>query len=339
MSILPPMTAETWPCSDSPVAHTNVTGLAVDDLDRVYVLTRDSDAVVVYSREGDLLYHWTYPSFRNAHGLTVDRDGASIFVADNADHTVRKFDRNGELLLTLGISGIFSDTGHTGVSGFPPARIHHSERVLRAAGPFNGCTGCAIAENSDLYVSDGYGNARVHQFSPEGALVRSWGSVGTGPGEFHVPHGIAIDRSDRIFVCDRENDRLQVFDLLGNYLEEWLDVQRPTDVAFSADGLVYVSELWRPCGEPGQASFRLGEAKKDLPGRVSVFTPEGSLLYRWGASSDRREDAGYFVAPHAIAVDSHGDVYVGEVVGAFGVKRGANIGAHQIQKFTRAGVR
>jgi hypothetical protein len=138
-----------------------------------------------------------------------------------------------------------------------------------------------------------------------------------------------------VLVGDRENDRIQVFDLDGGYITSWTDVQRPTDIAEDAAGLVYVSELWRP---RGNASFTRGTTPVDLPGRLSVYDRNGSVVARWGASTVSRGALGNFIAPHAIAVDSRGDVYVGEVTATFGVKPGrvpAALAGHQLQKFIR----
>jgi sugar lactone lactonase YvrE len=189
-----------------------------------------------------------------------------------------------------------------------------------------------------MFVADGYGNARVHHFDARGKLLNSWGEVGTGPGQFHLPHGIALDNEEHVIVCDRENDRLQFFDRSGRFLYMWTDVLRPTDCIVDADGLVYVSELWRPV-EPGQGSFTHGYAAHDLPGRVSVFGSDGVVVARWGADSDNRAAPGNFIAPHGLAVDSKGSLYVAEVSGSFGGMVGRtpleDCLKHQVQKFRR----
>jgi len=237
----------------------------------------------------------------------------------------------------LGTPRLVTDTGY----GFwrKPA-IHHNEFVERSAGPFNCCCNVCIAANGDMFVADGYGNARVHHFSADGALLNSWGDVGTGPGQFHLPHGIALDGDENVIVCDRENDRLQFFDRAGNFLYLWTDVLRPTDVAIDKDGLIYVSELWRPM-EAGQGSFVHGFADHDLPGRVSVFRPDGKVVARWGADSGDRAAPGNFIAPHGLALDSKGSLYVAEVSSTFGGAAGrmamADCVNHQIQKFRRIG--
>jgi sugar lactone lactonase YvrE len=236
---------------------------------------------------------------------------------------VRKFTPDGKLLLTLGIRGQPSNTGYDGKA---------LATIARSGPPFNRPTNLAIAPTGDLYVTDGYGNARVHQFSPSGTLVRSWGAPGTGPGEFRLPHGIAILADGRVLVADRENDRIQVFDLEGTYLEEWREIQRPTHLAVGPDGLVYVSELpWLR----GQRSERFGEIIADRFGRVTALTDQGDVVARWGERAPGTPGA--FTAPHGIAVDSRGDVYVAEVTYTIGVAPGLLPagGAPTLQKLAR----
>lgn len=309
--------------------HADVAAVDVDPADRVYLFTRDENRVLVYNRDGSFHAAWGERLFTTPHGLTVAPDG-SVYCVDVGDHTVRKFTSDGKLLLTLGTQGVPSDTGYQQGGS---AVIHHVETVRRPGGPFNRCTNLAIAPTGELYVADGYGNCRIHRFSEQGELLSSWGEIGVGPGEFHLPHGINVTPGGRVLVGDRENDRIQVFDLDGSYITQWTDIQRPTDLAVDADGLIYVSELWRP---RGNASFTRGTTSTDLPGRVTVLDPNGSIVARWGASTVNRASPGNFIAPHGIAVDSRGDVYVAEVTGTYGVKAGRvpkEDAAHQIQKF------
>ncbi len=315
-------------------SHRDVAAVAVDSQDRVYLHTRHGDRVLVYDREGRFLFAWGDGVFGNAHGITIGPDD-TVYCVDNLHHVVRRFTPDGRLLMTIGTPGVASDTGYN--PRRPNPRIHHNETVERAAGPFNGCTNVAVAPNGDLYVADGYGNARVHCFSPDGTLRFSWGEPGTGPGQFHLPHGIAVAADGRVLVADRENDRIQFFSPDGTFLDAWTDVQRPCHLAIDREGLVYVAELWRPV-EPGQGSFVHGLATVDLPGRVTVFYPDGTVAARWGASSTERCAPGNFIAPHGICLDSRGDLYVAEVTYTFGIRPG-RVGeacaGHQIQKFTR----
>jgi DNA-binding beta-propeller fold protein YncE len=321
-----------WEQLPDGIKHLDVSAVDTDSQDRVYLLTRYESNVLVYERDGSFRTAWGGEHFTNPHGLTIGPDD-SVWTVDNGDHSVRKFSPDGKPLLTLGRPGEPSDTGHRQGGGFV---VHNVETVARPGPPFNGCTNLAINSAGRIYVSDGYGNCRVHAFSPDGELITSWGEVGIGAGQFHLPHGIAVDRDDRVLVCDRENDRIQVFDPDGRYLTEWTDVQRPCHVAVDADGYAYVAELWRP---QGKGSFTHGFMREDRPGRVTIFDRDGFIVARWGASTVSRTAAGNFIAPHGIAVDSRGDLYVCEVAYTFGVRaNGVNpdeAAAHQIQKFTR----
>lgn len=316
-------------------AHRDVAGVACDSCDRVYLHTRSGHRVMVYAEDGTFLKQWGDGAFTHAHGITIRDD--IVYCTDDIDSVVRVFDLDGNPKWTLGEPGYLADTGYHPRSGRTPV-IHHNEFVERTAGPFNCCCNVAVAANGDLFVADGYGNARIHHFSATGELLNSWGEIGTGPGQFHLPHGIALDAQENVIVCDRENDRLQFFDRTGAFLDMWTDVLRPTDVAVDKDGLIYVSELWRPM-EAGQGSFVHGFSQEDLPGRVSIFGPDGAVLARWGADSANRSAPGNFIAPHALALDSKGSLYVAEVTASFGSGPGrvsvADALGHQIQKFRR----
>ena len=312
-------------------AHQDVAAVACDARDRVFLHTRNRDQIMVYDEDGNFITHWGFGIFKRAHGLTIHAN--LLYATDNQDSVIRVFDLDGNFKRMLGEPGQVTDTGY-GPKGTP--KVHHNEFVERAMGPFNCCCNVAIAGNGDMFVADGYGNARIHHFDGSGILLNSWGEVGTGPGQFHLPHGIVLDRDDNVIVCDRENDRLQFFDRAGSFLKIWDDVLRPTDVAVDSDGLIYVSELWRPV-EAGQGSFIHGYADHDLPGRLTVFYPDGEIAARWGADSENRSKRGNFIAPHGLALDSKGALYVAEVSGSFGSRRLPQEECldHQIQKFRR----
>jgi DNA-binding beta-propeller fold protein YncE len=319
-----------WEQRPDAVSHRDVAGVAVDASDQVYLFTRYDHQVLVYSPAGEFLRRWGGGVFTNAHSIRIGPDGA-VYCVDNGDHSVRKFSPDGELLLTLGVPGTAAPTGYRTDL---PVRIHNVETVERAAGPFNGCTDIAIGPGGDIFVSDGYGNCRVHHFSPAGELVNSWGEVGSGPGQFRLPHGICLTADGRLLVADRENDRIQVFRTDGGYLGEWADVQRPTSLALTGEGNVVVAELWRPADNRSFVSDTIGV---EQPGRISVLSPDGRVLDRWGASADDKAAEGNVIAPHAVAVDSAGSIYVGEVTYTYGIKMNrvpADHAPHQIQKFS-----
>ena len=283
----------------------DVCGLSIDSQDRVYIFSRSAHPVAVFDREGNLLTSWGEGLFKTPHGICVGPDG-SVYCTDDDDHTVRKFTPEGKLLLTLGNKDQPSDTGYV-QEWF---EFFWSLTTIKRGGPpFNRPTDIALSSSGEIYVSDGYGNARVHKFSPDGTLLFSWGEPGNAPGQFKLPHSIWVDKQERVWVVDRENSRIQIFNAQGEFLSQWTDLSRPTDIFIDAEETVYVTELCL---------------------RVSIFTNDGRLLTRWGGGGKDKETS-LFIAPHAIAVDSRGDLYVGEVSWAVGVDRGPRT----VQKFVR----
>jgi DNA-binding beta-propeller fold protein YncE len=299
-----------------------VAGVATNSRGHVYVFNRGEHPVLVFDRDGLFLTSWGEGLIVRAHGITIGPDDA-VYLTDDLDHTVRKFTPEGRLLLTLGTSGRPSDTGIVGLD----------YRTIRRCGePFNRPTNLALAPDGSMYVTDGYGNARVHKFSPSGQLLSCWGEPGNGPGQFNLPHGIAIDRDGRVYVADRENSRVQVFTGDGQFLAEWTDVARPMEVFIDPAGLVFVAEVGYRAGLfPWQTP-----PEGNAPGaRVSLFDRDGRLLARWG-ESDNPCASGNFFAPHDVWVDNQGDVYVGEVVLSAGGNRGlVPRTCHALQKFVR----
>ena len=299
-----------------------VTAVATDSKDRVFVYNRGDHPVAVFDPEGNLLFSWGEGLFDRPHGIWIGPDD-SVYLTDDCDHTVHKFTAEGKSLFTLGTSGRPSDTGNTSID----------YRTIKQAGPpFNFPTNLAVAANGDLYVADGYGNARIHKFSPDGQLEFSWGTPGAGPGQFHVPHGIAIDRNGIIYVADRENSRLQLFTPKGEFVAEWTDVVRPAEVTIDASGLVYVAELGYRTGMwPGTSA-----PSSDSPGgRMSIFDENGKRLARFGGGEHPCE-AGDFFSPHDIWLDSKGSVYLSEVIrSCCGNKRPTVGDYHTLQKLER----
>jgi DNA-binding beta-propeller fold protein YncE len=315
---------EGWEQLPEGFQHRDVADVAVDSHDRVFVLTRMDPRVIVYDQDGRFLKAWGEGLLSDRpHGITVG-PADIVYVVDEVAHQVRKFSPDGVPLGEIG-SGEASDTGYISEGDIKVRQA----TIARPAGPFNRPTKVAVAQNGDLYVSDGYGNSRVHQFSPEGELKRSWGEPGTGPGQFHLPHWVWVTDDDRVLVTDRENDRIQVFTLDGDFVEIWSKVQRPTAIIGKGSGPFFVTELPRP---KGHYSWTLGETDVDLPARVTVLDGDGTVLGRFGATGEPCA-AGNVAAPHGVAIDSHGDLYIAEVTQTF-LAGTAPEGCHTLQKLS-----
>ena len=259
-------------------------GVAVDSQDNVYVLTRGEHPIIVFDKEGKFLRSFGEGLFSNrTHGLYIAYDD-SVLAADDGIHTIQKFSPQGEKLMEIG------------------ERNHPAPRW--SGQPFNRPTSAAILpSNGDVYISDGYGNSRIHVYSGEGEYKFSWGSPGIDAGQFIRPHNIAIDADERVYVVDREAHRIQIFDARGKFVTMWSNIHRPDAMVLGRDNFIYVGELNGMGGVD------------DAPGlghRVSIFDLKGKLQCRFGDANEG-EGSGQFIAPHGIAVDSQGDLYVSEV--------------------------
>jgi sugar lactone lactonase YvrE len=265
---------------------------ACDSEGRVYIFARGGHPVLVFNPDGDFLGSWGEKVFGRPHGILITPDDIA-YCADDKDHTVRKCTLDGKVLMTLGTANQPSDTGYDG---------NDYRTIARSAAPFNRPTNVALSPAGEMYVSDGYGNARVHKFTPDGRLMFSWGAPGTGPGEFNIVHSVRTDSKGTVYVADRENSRIQVFAPDGTFLEQWTDMQKPQGFYMGPDGCLYTTEkpVQRPDGKPGF-----------LPPRVSVWSTDGRLLARWGGED--LTQPGNFFAPHGIWGDARGNLYIGEL--------------------------
>jgi DNA-binding beta-propeller fold protein YncE len=252
-----------------------VSRVAADSHDRIYVFQRKDPPVVVFSREGKYLGAWGSGAVRDPHGLKIVDD--IVYTTDRADSVAKSFTLDGGILLELGERGVHSDTGCVGSPWL----------ALRAAGPFNHPTEMMAHPNGDIYVTDGYRNARVHRFTRDGRLVTSWGTPGKGKGEFHLPHSIAIDSEGKLYVADRSNKRVQIFSPEGDFLGMWTGMGGPNDITRGRDGTFYIAEQ-----EDG-----------DKPAYVCVRDANGTVLARMESRH-----------VHGVGVDSRGDIYAGLTV-------------------------
>lgn len=231
--------------------------VATDSSDRVYAFRRQDPPVLVFDAQGTLLDSWGSGVFLDAHGIFITPQD-EIFLIDRDAHEVLKFNTAGEVLLRIG-----------------------TRERPSLQGPFNHPADLAVAANGEIFIADGYGNSRVHRFSAQGELIKSWGSPGSGPGEFSTPHGIWVDPSDRVYVCDRENDRVQIFTVEGEYLSEWRDLYHAMDIFRDAQGIFYVT---------------------DQTPRITMFNAAGELVARGRTPYNA----------HGMWGDSQGNIYLSD---------------------------
>ena len=296
----------------------DVAGLAVDSKDRVYVFNRGEHPVIIFDREGNFITSYGEGLFFRPHGVCIGPDDA-LYCTDDNDHTVRKFSSDAKLLMTLGTKGQPSDSG---------CLNKNYRTVKRGVPPFNYPTNVAVSTRGEIYVSDGYGNARVHKFTPDGRLALSWGEPGTGPGQFNLPHGIAISKDGMVYVADRENNRIQAFDQNGKFVTQWIDVNRPQDLYIDKDNYLYIVELGNRVGRG------IPVPAPDTPwSRLSIFDLKGKLLARWGESDYSLP--GSFYGAHCICTDSRGDIYVGEVIWTLSAGNLPEGKSYALQKFAK----
>ena len=263
------------------------TGVVTDSQDRVYLFNRSDHPLVVLDRDGNFLTSWGEGVLVDAHGMHVDADD-NLYLPVKDAHVVLKFDSKGNLLMTLGTWNEPSDTGVAHGSGpGQPGSDGRSVPVDRPGGPFNMPSDVSLSPTGDLYISDGYANCQVHKFTADGRLLFSWGQPGKfAPGAFHTPHGVWVHKDGRVFVADRENDRVQIFSPEGNFLEAWTGLRRPCGFYIDQDDTVYIPEL---------RAF------------ISILSIDGRVLARFdgpGGTWPHGDSA------HALWVDSHGDLYV-----------------------------
>jgi DNA-binding beta-propeller fold protein YncE len=298
-----------------------VADVAVDADDNVYVFNRGPyGAVMIFDRDGNYLDAWGRigADFSVPHGITIAPNG-DVLTADTDDHTARRWTKEGKLLMTIGRANRNSPE--------------------QSGEPFNRPTHLAVASNDDLYASDGYGNSHIHCFDPYGKLKFSWGGHGSGQGQFDTIHSVFVDHQDgdKIYAADRYNSRVQYFTKEGQFLGEWTGLNLANSVRKGPDGTFAVAELDH---------------------RVSVLNAQGEILARWGDTGVELDNsttgsglptspsrnpmlvgkvlnepgAGLHVAPHGIAVDSQGSIYVADVGESFAQ---VDRGNRAIQKFIK----
>ena len=245
-----------WPRLPVGQGFRGISGVAVDSHDRVYVFQRQGPPVLVFDPDGNPLAAWerTDGVPADAHHIHIGPDD-SVYLVDRDAHQILRYSTDGALLSTIGA---------------------RDRPALQA--PFNHPADICVAPSGDLYVADGYGNSSVHRFAPDGTLIASFGSPGRGPGEFIVPHSIRVSEDGRVYVADRENNRVQVFTVDGDFVDQWTDFKCPMGVHIDAEQRVYVTD--------------------QVP-RISILTLDGELLARGRT----------FEYAHQVYTDSQGNIY------------------------------
>lgn len=233
--------------------------VVVDDRrGRVYVFHRGTDPLSVFDLDGNFVTSWGKGLFLDAHGMALAASG-DLFLGDRDAHHMRKFSADGTVLIELG-----------------------TRRRASLGAPFNHPTDIGEAPDGSIFVTDGYGNSQIHVFSAQGEHVRSWGQAGSGAGQFRVPHSVAFDQKGRVLIADRDNHRVQLFTMTGEFVGEWRDFYHPLDIHVDAEGTIYIV---------------------DQTPRLSVIGPTDELVSRGRLQQ----------TPHGIASDADGNLYVAEV--------------------------
>lgn len=274
---------EYWAKLPHPMFFKEATSVSVDSDDNVYVFNRGDNPLIIFDKNGNFLETWGKGEFNRPHAIEIDADD-NLYLVDDLAHIVQKRTKEGKILFQIGTKGKSAD--------------------WQKGEPFNRPTDVAIhPKTGDLFISDGYGNSRVHRYDSNGNWILSWGEPGSLPSQFSLPHNIAMFGDDAVVVCDRENFRLQFFNLEGEFIS-FQHMHRPIAVT---EGLeekqIIVAEAGAPPVQEGVPGLGL---------RVEIIGEKGTRICRFGKGT-RGEEHDQFIAPHGVVVDSHGSIYIAEV--------------------------
>lgn len=280
-----------WPAKPADFKWGPVPGVTIDAEGNIWMYTRGTPAVQVYAPDGHYLFSWGDTT--GSHHIKFDREGY-VWTANVIEHVIQKHRRDGTVVMTLGTPG---EPGTDERHFFKP-------------------TDMAFASNGDIFVSDGYNNARIAQFDKEGKYIKAWGSLGTEAGQFSLPHAIVIDSKDRIYLADRNNARVQVYNTAGELIDSWKHILVPWGFWITDKDEIWVCGsspmFWSPQSAPTSA---LGCPPKDQ--LVMKFNTDGKLLelHTFPKGVDGQEKPGELNWVHGIAVDSQGNLFLGDIVG------------------------
>jgi len=274
-----------WPKRPADAKWGEMPGVAVDAKDQVWIFTRARPPVQVYRRDGQLVRSWGQGVIKTAHYIRIGPKG-NVWVADTGKHVVMQLTSEGKLLKTLG------------TPGKPGCDARH----------LNQPTDMAVTPAGEVFVSDGYGNDRVVHFDANGKFVKAWGKRGDAPGQFDLPHAIVVDSKGKLYVADRNNGRVQVFDRSGKFLGQWKDMV-PWGLWISK-----TDEMWA-----------CGSSPMPKKGRWRGLPPKDQILMKYDTSGKVSEalsvammaagkwKPGQVSWLHAVALDSKGNIYLGGI--------------------------
>jgi sugar lactone lactonase YvrE len=281
---------ENWPQLPAGMKWGGVISIEPDAKDNIWVFHRGETPLLRFDAAGKLLGSAGKDMFVQPHGMGLDKDG-NIWVTDaqtrdNRGQQVFKLNPEGKVLMTLGKAGVTGEGPDT----------------------FSGPADVVVAPGGEIFVADGHvamSNGRVVKFSRDGKFIKAWGKLGAGPGEFNVPHSIAMDSRGRIFVADRSNNRLQIFDQDGKFIDQWKQFGRPSGVYIDRNDTIYVADSQSNATQnPGyKRGIYIGSARD---GKVTAFIP-----YSGPGDPDKVNNEG----AEGIAADAKGNVYLGDVTG------------------------
>ena len=281
--------AEAWPQFPAGWNFVEPAGVGADSRGHVYVIHRGDHPIMEFDPDGRFVQAFGDGLFDRAHAIRVDREGY-IWAVDDGSHVVLKMDRKGRVLMVLGRRRRSSEvTSSIQVDPSIPESIRgiRDDTVPR----FNRPTDIAVSPGGDLFVSDGYGNSRIVKFSKDGQFLKAWGRKGNAPGEFNIPHAIALDQKGRVYVADRENYRIQIFDSDGNFIKQWKHVGSPWGLDITPEQHILMAD-----------GYNSRILKLDLEGRV---------LGMFGTFGKRPGQVSYV---HHLAVDPRGAIYTAEIL-------------------------
>ncbi|MCS7023317.1 MAG: peptidyl-alpha-hydroxyglycine alpha-amidating lyase family protein [Bryobacteraceae bacterium] len=268
---LPHTLVPDWPQLPKGFIFGEVSGVDVDRQDNVWVFHRGSHPVIQFDKNGRMLQAWKDLGVKSSHGLRID-PGGNVWLVDVAGHSLLKFSPSGRLLMVIASAGAAAGDNDSKYA-------------------YNRPTSLAFHPNGHFYVSDGYVNARVVRYTPEGEYVQHWGKKGAADGEFDLAHDITIDRRGRIYVADRSNHRVQIFDENGKFLGKWTHLGQPWGLYYVAkEDAIYLCDGWK--------------------NRVLKVNLDGQILGELGSFG---KSPGKFDFAHHLSVDSEGSLYVAEI--------------------------